>query len=81
MSIREAVEELNECIFLSAVQLEFVWGTDQIIHFFDSVPHDYLIGAFLLSIIKGETTADQIKYRFIRNYIGDTVYPDELKFN
>lgn len=81
MSIREAVDELNDSIFLPAIQREFVWDTDQIIRLFDSVLRDYPIGAFLLWRVKGETSYDQIKYKFIRNYIGDSVYPDDPKFN
>jgi len=81
MSIREAVEDLNDSIFLPAIQREFVWDTDQIIRLFDSVLRDYPIGAFLLWRVRGETADDQIKYKFIRNYIGDSVHPDDPKFN
>jgi len=75
------VEDLNESIFLPAIQREFVWDTDQIIRLFDSVLRDYPIGAFLLWKVKDETADDQIKYKFIRNYIGDSVHPDDPKFN
>jgi len=81
MSIREAVEDLNDSIFLPAIQREFVWDTDQIIRLFDSVLRDYPIGAFLLWRVRAETADDQIKYKFIKNYIGDSVYPDDPKFN
>lgn len=81
MSIREAIDDLNDSIFLPAIQREFVWDTDQIIRLFDSVLRDYPIGAFLLWRVKGDTAEEQIKYRFIRNYIDDSVYPDDPKFN
>jgi hypothetical protein len=81
MSIREAVDGLNDSIFLPAIQREFVWDTDQIIRLFDSVLRDYPIGAFLLWRVQGDIADDQIKYKFIRNYIGDSVHPDDPKFN
>ncbi|MFC6907080.1 DUF262 domain-containing protein [Halalkalicoccus tibetensis] len=80
MSIREAVDDLNESIFLPAIQREFVWDTEQIIKLFDSVLRDYPIGSFLLWRVKDETADDQIKYKFIRNYINDSVYPDDPNF-
>jgi len=52
MSIREAVEDLNDSIFLPAIQREFVWDTDQIIRLFDSVLRDYPIGAF--PVVEGQ---------------------------
>jgi len=81
MSIREAVEDLNDSIFLPAIQREFVWDTDQIIRLFDSVLRDYPIGAFLLWRVRAKRRMTRSKYKFIRNYIGDSVHPDDPKFN
>lgn len=81
MSVIEAVEDLNDDIFLPAIQREFVWDTDQIVRLFDSVMRDYPIGAFLVWQLKGETAEDQIKYRFVQHYIEDSVYPDEPDFD
>ena len=81
MSIAEAVEDLNDSIFLPAIQREFVWNTDQIIRLFDSTLREYPIGSFLVWRVKDEVARDQIKYRFIRNYIEDSVYPDDPQFN
>jgi len=81
MSIIDAVEDLNDTIFLPAIQREFVWDSDQIIRLFDSVMREYPIGSFLVWKLKGETAADQIKYRFVRHYIEDSVYPDETEYD
>jgi uncharacterized protein with ParB-like and HNH nuclease domain len=80
MSIIDAVDDLNENIFLPAIQREFVWDSDQIIRLFDSIMREYPIGSFLVWKLKGEPAEDQIKYRFVRHYIEDSVYPDEPEF-
>ena len=80
MSIREAVEDLNESIFLPAIQREFVWDTDQVIRLFDSVLRGYPIGSFLIWRLKGGEADSQIKYKFIRRYIEDSVYPENPSF-
>jgi hypothetical protein len=80
MSIAAAIDDLNESIFLPAIQREFVWTPDQIIRLFDSILREYPIGAFLIWRVKDEVAEDQIKYKFIRNYIEDSVYPDESDF-
>ena len=81
MSIIDAVDDLNENIFLPAIQREFVWDSDQIIRLFDSIMREYPIGSFLVWKLKGEPAEDQIKYRFVRHYIEDSVYPDEPEFD
>ena len=81
MSIREAVGDLNESIFLPAIQREFVWDTDQVIRLFDSVLRGYPIGSFLIWRLKGKDAEGQIKYKFIRRYIEESVYPDDPSFN
>ena len=80
MSIIDAVDDLNENIFLPAIQREFVWDSDQIIRLFDSIMREYPIGSFLVWKLKGEPAEDQIKYRFVRHYIEDSVYPDDPEF-
>jgi uncharacterized protein with ParB-like and HNH nuclease domain len=81
MSIIDAVDDLNENIFLPAIQREFVWDSDQIIRLFDSIMREYPIGSFLVWKLKGEPAEDQIKYRFVRHYIEDSVYPDGAEFD
>jgi hypothetical protein len=80
MSIIDAVDELNENIFLPAIQREFVWDSNQIVRLFDSVMREYPIGSFMMWKLKGEAAKDQIKYRFVRHYIEDSVYPDDPGF-
>lgn len=80
ISIIEAIDDLNDDIFLPAIQREFVWDTDQIIRLFDSVMRDYPIGSFLVWRLRGEDASSQIKYRFVKHYIEDSVYPDEPDF-
>src|SRR6056297_9295 len=80
MSIIDAVDDLNENIFLPAIQREFVWGSDQIIRLFDSIMREYPIGSFLVWKLKGDPAVAQIKYRFVRHYIEDRVYPDNPEF-
>ncbi|QLC35582.1 DUF262 domain-containing protein (plasmid) [Halarchaeum sp. CBA1220] len=81
MSIIDAVDDLNESIFLPAIQREFVWDADQIVRLFDSVMREYPIGSFLVWKLKGDAAADQIKYRFVRHYIEDSVYPESPDFD
>ena len=52
MSIAAAIDDLNESIFLPAIQREFVWTPDQIIRLFDSILREYPIGAFLIWRVK-----------------------------
>jgi uncharacterized protein with ParB-like and HNH nuclease domain len=80
MSIVDAVDDLNETMFLPAIQREFVWGSDQIIRLFDSIMREYPIGSFLVWKLKGDPATEQIKYRFVRHYIEDSVYPDDPAF-
>lgn len=81
MSIIDAIDDLNDSIFLPAIQREFVWDTDQIIRLFDSLLREYPIGSFLVWKLKGDNARSQIKYRFARHYIEDSVYPDTPDFD
>lgn len=81
MSIEEAINEINDSIYLPAIQREFVWDADQIITLFDSILRGYPIGSFLIWRVKDDIAEDQIKYKLIRNYIEDSVYPGDPEFN
>lgn len=81
MSIEEAIQNINEEIFLPAIQREFVWDANQIISLFDSILRGYPIGSFLIWRVKDDVADDQIKYRLIKNYIEDSVYPNDPEFN
>lgn len=77
-TIKQVLPDINESIFLPAIQREFVWETDQIVQLFDSVLREYPIGSFIFWNINGEFADEQIKYYFVRNYIEDTIHPSEF---
>lgn len=79
-SISQAVDRLNHSILLPAIQREFVWDSDQIIRLFDSLMQGYPIGAFLVWHLAGERAEDEMKYRFIRHYIEESVHPEAPEF-
>ncbi|GAA9445422.1 DUF262 domain-containing protein [Helicobacter pylori] len=81
-SIKEVVDELNECYFLPDIQREYVWlkkaGEKKIEQLFDSILRGYPIGSFLFwklpkeDIAKSdEQDSDKLNfqlYQFITNY-------------
>ncbi len=77
-TIKQVLPEINESIFLPAIQREFVWDTDQIVQLFDSVLREYPIGSFIFWNLNGDFAAGQIKYYFIQNHIEDSIHPDEF---
>lgn len=77
-TIKQVLPEINESIFLPAIQREFVWDTEQIVQLFDSVLREYPIGSFIFWNINGDFADDQIKYYFVQNHIEDSIYPDEF---
>ncbi len=77
-TIKQVLPDINESIFLPAIQREFVWETDQIVQLFDSVLREYPIGSFIFWNVNGEFAENQIKYYFIRNHIEDSIHPDEF---
>jgi hypothetical protein len=79
-SIAQAVDRVNNSLFLPAIQREFVWDADQVIRLFDSLMQGYPIGSFLVWHLSGEDARDEMKYEFIQHYIEDSVHPDEPEF-
>jgi len=77
-TIKQVLPDINDSIFLPAIQREFVWNTEQIVQLFDSVLREYPIGSFIFWNINGEFADSQLKYYFVRNYIEDSIYPDEF---
>ncbi|MFD1572179.1 DUF262 domain-containing protein [Halorubrum sp. ASP1] len=77
-TIKQVLPEINESIFLPAIQREFVWDTEQIVQLFDSVLREYPIGSFIFWNLNGDFANNQIKYYFVRNHIEDSIYPDEF---
>lgn len=77
-TINQVLPEINESIFLPAIQREFVWDTDQIVQLFDSVLREYPIGSFIFWNLNGDFAKSQIKYEFVQNHIEDSIYPDDF---
>jgi len=77
-TIKQVLPDINESIFLPAIQREFVWNTDQIVQLFDSVLREYPIGSFIFWNLNGDFAESQLKYYFVRNHIEDSIYPDEF---
>ena len=77
-TVKQVLPEINESIFLPAIQREFVWNTDQIVQLFDSVLREYPIGSFIFWNLNGDFAESQIKYHFIQNHIEDSIHPDEF---
>jgi len=77
-TIKQVLPDINESIFLPAIQREFVWDTEQIVQLFDSVLREYPIGSFIFWNLNGEFADNQIKYYFVRNHIEDSIYPDDF---
>jgi uncharacterized protein with ParB-like and HNH nuclease domain len=77
-TINQVLPEVNESIFLPAIQREFVWDTDQIVQLFDSVLREYPIGSFIFWNLNGDFANEQIKYKFVQNHIEDSIHPEEF---
>lgn len=77
-TIDSIIEDINYSYLVPAIQREFVWSSDQILDLFDSVVRGYPIGSFLFWRVSGEYSENQIKYKFIENYIEDPIHPEEL---
>lgn len=77
-TIDSIIEDINYSYLVPAIQREFVWSSDQILDLFDSVVRGYPIGSFLFWRVSGEYSENQIKYKFIQNYIEDPIHPEEL---
>ncbi|QSX00999.1 DUF262 domain-containing protein [Haloterrigena alkaliphila] len=77
-TIAKVVPKLNESIFVPAIQREFVWGPDQVKQLFDSILREYPIGSFLFWEVNGEQVEQQIKYRFVQNYVERSIVQSEF---
>ena len=77
-TINQVLPDINESIFLPAIQREFVWDTDQIVQLFDSVLREYPIGSFIFWNLSGDFANEQIKYKFVQNHIEDSIHPEEF---
>ena len=65
-------------MFLPAIQREFVWSEEQVVRLFDSIARDYPIGSFLYWNVRGKFAERQVKYKFVKDYITEGVYPNQF---
>jgi Protein of unknown function DUF262/Protein of unknown function (DUF1524) len=63
--ISDVLPRINATWFLPALQREFVWDTERICNFFDSLMRDYPISSLLLWSVPDEAREDIEVYRFI----------------
>lgn len=77
-TISDVIPELNSTYLIPAIQREFVWDTDQILDLFDSILRDYPIGSLLLSKVRDDRAKNEIKYKFVSDYIEEPNYPREI---
>ncbi len=61
-------EEVNQNLYLPAIQREFVWGHNRIARLFDSIMSDFPIGSFLYWKLKQENKNEWPVYEFVRDY-------------
>ena len=77
-TIAKTIPDINSQMFLPAIQREFVWEEDQIVRLFDSIARDYPIGSFLYWNVRGKFAERQVKYKFVRDFITEGVYPNQF---
>lgn len=69
ITIKEVTESIRRREFvLPAIQREFVWGTNQIEHLFDSIMQGYPVGSFLFWKVLKENNRKFQFYDFIRDF-------------
>jgi len=68
-SIASILKSINSReIFLPALQRKYVWKTEQIESFFDSIMQGYPIGTFLFWNLHADKAKEYVFYEFIKNY-------------
>lgn len=67
--VKEIIEKIgHNDLYLPAIQRKFVWDTDQIESFFDSIMSGYPIGTFLFWFVRGKDKDDYTFYKFIQEW-------------
>lgn len=77
-TIAQTIPDINDSVFLPAIQREFVWDKKQIERLFDSITRGYPIGSLLFWNIRGDLVDKQVKYKFITDYIDGEIHPTSL---
>lgn len=66
--VSDIIRQVNNDIYLPAIQREFVWGTDRIERLFDSIMADFPIGSFLYWRLDQKNKDEWPIYEFIRDF-------------
>ena len=66
--VSDLIREVNQDLYLPAIQRELVWEYDRIERLFDSIMADFPIGSFLFWNLKQENKHEWPVYEFIREY-------------
>ena len=66
--VSDLIRQVNQDIFLPAIQRELVWNTQRIERLFDSIMADFPIGSFLIWKLEQKNKNEWPIYEFIRNY-------------
>lgn len=67
-NIARVVDQINNSLFLPAIQRPYVWETAQIVALFDSLLKGYPISSFLFWDVDSNRRADWEIYKFIDNF-------------
>jgi uncharacterized protein with ParB-like and HNH nuclease domain len=70
--VSDIIRQVNQDVYLPAIQREFVWGTDRIERLFDSIMADFPVGSFLFWRLKQENKDEWPVYEFIRQFDSDS---------
>ena len=66
--VSDIIRQVNQDIYLPAIQREFVWDTNRIERLFDSIMADFPIGSFLYWRLEQERKEDWPIYEFVREF-------------
>jgi uncharacterized protein with ParB-like and HNH nuclease domain len=66
--VSDIIRQVNQDLYLPAIQREFVWGVDRIERLFDSIMADFPISSFLFWRLKEENKDQWPVYEFIRDF-------------
>jgi len=71
--VSDIIRQVNQDLYLPAIQREFVWGTDRIERLFDSIMADFPISSFLFWKLEEKNKDQWPVYEFIREF--DSEFP------
>ena len=66
--VNDIIREVNQDLYLPAIQREFVWDTNRIERLFDSIMADFPIGSFLYWRLEQKNKDEWPVYEFIREF-------------